>query len=178
MNKWIAAGAVALLWCTSAAAASPTGLYNYDARGRLTRVCNARPGDGELTNYTFDRADNRTAYSNEKVDIALAPESGIYSPNGNFLFWMQSDGNLVAYGNFGSGWAPLGWSTNTVGSGATVAYFQSDGNLVLYSQAGLPVWNSNTANYQCSRLAVANDGNVTITTPDGVVVFSTNTGGH
>jgi len=105
--------------------------YRYDVLGRLVQTCNAQPGDGELTSYAFDPGSNRQSYSNAKADIILIPNSGIYYPNRKFMLWMQPDSNLVVYGNFGSSWAPLGWSTNTVGSGAVLAYFQSDGNLVL-----------------------------------------------
>jgi YD repeat-containing protein len=152
--------------------------HSYDALGRLTSVCTAAPNDGEWTTYQYDAAGNRKAYSNAKVDIRLPAETAIFSPNGKFQFRMQADGNLVAYGDFGSGFTPLGWATNTVGSGATIAYFQSDGNLVLYTATGTPVWHSDTWTHHCSTLTVQNDGNVVIRNSQGVIVWATNTGGH
>lgn len=172
-----AAQAMALaICCVGVVSASPTALYQYDGQGRLTRACIARPGHGDLTRHTLDKAGNRTAYMNTKVDVALSPDSGIFSQNGNFVLWMQTDGNLVLYNKSGSGWVAV-WATGTTGSGAVVTHFQSDGNLVLYTQQGVAVWNSATGNNPCSELAVGDNGNVTITTPDGAVVWATNTGG-
>ena len=162
-----------------ARADAPNYHYKYDVQGRLAQVCTARPGDGELTRYSYDQASNRTSYNNQKVDLALTPESGIFSPDNRFLLWMQSDGNLVLYYRTGPGWswAPLGWATNTVGSGADIAYFQSDGNLVLYSPSGV-VWSTGNGGYPCATLQIANDGNLTIQTTDGAIAWSSNTGGH
>lgn len=90
---------------------------------------------------------------------------------------MQGDGNLVVYGNFGAGWTPLGWASNTVGSGATQASFQSDGNLVVYT-ASAAVWASGTSQSHCATLSVQDDGNVVIKDIAGQIVWQTNTGGH
>lgn len=152
--------------------------YRYDALGRLVQTCNALSGDGELTSYSFDPSDNRQTYANTKVDIVLTPNNGIASPNGKFLLWMQADNNLVAYGNFGSGWVPLGWATNTAGSGAALASFQSDGNLVLYTSAGVPVWGSHTDGNRCANITVHDDGNIVITSAAGATLWQTGTGGH
>ena len=153
-----------------AGSATPT-YYNYDAKGRVVQRCIAMPGDGELAKYTFDAADNRTNYANTKTDIALYAGQALYSPNGNVLIQMQSDSNLVIYVMTQSGWSPT-WATNTVGTGANVAYFQSDGNFVLYTPQGGSVWSSGTAGNPCSSLTVANSGQVTITNTSGTVVWS------
>lgn len=137
--------------------------HRYDALGRLVQTCNARPGEAELTNYSFDPSGNRQNYSNPNLDILLTPDSGIFSPNGKFVLWMQADNNLVANGNFGSGRVPLGWSTNTVGSGAVLAHFQSDGNLALYTSAGVSVWAAHTGGSRCANIAAHDDGNILIT---------------
>ena len=53
------AGAIALV--PVLAMASETVNYSYDAKGRLVQI--ARSGtinNGVVTNYTYDRADNRT----------------------------------------------------------------------------------------------------------------------
>ena len=148
--------------------------YSYDGNGRLIRVCNALPGDGERTDYALDAADNRQNYANVKTDIAIFPNSGVHSGDGRFELYFQPDGNLVLYRNDGSSL----WSSSTVGSGATQAYFQSDGNLVLYNQSGQSVWHSNTYNYPCAQLYVQNDGNAVIKSVDGQIVWQTGTGGH
>ena len=59
-NALVLAGA-ALAAAASAAIAAETIVYRYDARGRLVKV--ERSGtvnNNVVTNYTFDKADNRT----------------------------------------------------------------------------------------------------------------------
>lgn len=61
--------ALATVDASSAAMAAETVTYNYDARGRLVKV--ARSGtvnNGLVTDYTLDKADNRT-----KVKVTGAP---------------------------------------------------------------------------------------------------------
>jgi YD repeat-containing protein len=61
MRRWevaLAAGAIA--GATAAAIASETIVYRYDAHGRLVKV--ERSGtvnNGVITNYSYDKADNR-----------------------------------------------------------------------------------------------------------------------
>lgn len=57
----IVAGATVALVASTAAIASETIAYSYDARGRLTQV--ARSGsvnNGVTTTYAYDKAHNRT----------------------------------------------------------------------------------------------------------------------
>lgn len=151
--------------------------FTYDAQGRLTTSCDAAPDSGNLTVYHFDPAGNRQTYQHSRTDQTLALNAPVYSPNGKVQFVMQGDGNLVVYGNFGAGWTPLGWASNTVGSGATVAAFQSDGNLVVYTPSAA-VWSSGTYQSHCATLSVQDDGNVVIKDIAGQIVWQTNTGGH
>lgn len=62
MRRIIVSGcAIAALIASSAAAASETIVYTYDARGRLVQV--ARSGtvnNGVNTTYAYDKAHNRT----------------------------------------------------------------------------------------------------------------------
>ncbi|WP_286774593.1 hypothetical protein [Sphingomonas sp. 66-10] len=159
----------------SAPLAAEVTTYTYDAKGRITTACNAKPATGDLSRYRHDPADNRTSYSHIRTELTIPAETSIYSPNGKFMFRMQSDSNLVVYGNFGAGWTPL-WASNTVGTGATFAAFQSDGNLVLYGPSGA-VWASGTQ-YHCATLTMQNDGNVVIQDLLSNVLWSTGTGGH
>jgi hypothetical protein len=56
----IAAAGIALT-AVAAAEASETLTYSYDARGRLVRVQhNGSVNANVATNYTYDKADNRT----------------------------------------------------------------------------------------------------------------------
>jgi len=150
--------------------------YTYDAKGRVTSICDQRPSSGDLTTYRFDAADNRTLYQHSRTEQALPVGSAIYSPNGLYQFIMQGDGNLVLYRKSGSTWIAVGWATNTVGSGATVAAFQSDGNLVLYA-GSVAVWSTNTWQYHCATLAVQSDGNIVIRDVSGNIVWQSNTTG-
>jgi YD repeat-containing protein len=70
INLTSAALAVGLL-CSSAASATETITYTYDARGRLIKVVHT----GSVNNnnqacYTYDKADNRT---NVKTDVGSLP---------------------------------------------------------------------------------------------------------
>ena len=60
---------------------------------------------------------------------------------------MQWDGNLVFYGQVGTqeeNSTKAIWSSNTVGSTATLCAFQEDGNLVLYTDEHVAKWSSDT----------------------------------
>ena len=148
-----------------------TSYFTFDGRGRLTQRCAAlSSGEGELATYQLDHADNRSNYTNARTDVALYANQAIYSPSGNTELVMQGDSNFVLYRNTGSGWSPTWW-TNTVGTGASVAYFQSDGNLVLYTPQGMPVWWTGTQS-PCAGIAVTDGGKVTITNTSGAVIWS------
>jgi hypothetical protein len=57
----LAAAGIALAAMAAAAYASETLTYSYDARGRLVRVQhNGSVNANVSTNYTYDKADNRT----------------------------------------------------------------------------------------------------------------------
>lgn len=52
---------VAGLGCAAAAVASETVTYSYDNRGHLVKVVHSGSvNNGIVTNYTIDKADNRT----------------------------------------------------------------------------------------------------------------------
>jgi len=69
----VVAGFMAFGVLSSAALATETITYTYDARGRLIRVVHTDPTTPSLNNnqacYTYDKADNRT---NVKVDVGPA----------------------------------------------------------------------------------------------------------
>jgi hypothetical protein len=86
-------------------------------------------------------------------DQALTAGTGIYSPNGQYGFVLQTDGNLVLYGPTGAL-----WQTKTVGSGAQRAVMQGDGNFVLYRADNSVVWATRTSR-PGTWLQVQDDGN-------------------
>ena len=173
----IGALSLSMMLPSAVSAGANDATYTYDGLGRLTTACDATPVSGDLTVYRFDAAGNRQTYQHSNTAQIVPVGNAIYSPNGKIRFFMQGDGNLAVSGNFGAGWIPLGWASNTVGSGATEAAFQPDGNLVVYNASG-PVWDASTWHYHCATLSVQDDGNVVIRDVSGQIVWQTNTGGH
>src|SRR5690348_16651097 len=57
----------------------------------------------------------------------LSPGRYLVSPNGQYTFIMQTDGNLVLY----QGTTAL-WNSGTQGHAGATAIMQTDGNLVVY----------------------------------------------
>jgi hypothetical protein len=97
------------------------------------------------------------------ADLYLTPGQSVFSPNGQFQFTLQTDGNLVEYGPYGD--ALFGSGTN--GQPVIEAILQTDGNLVLYGPANSDgsadaLWASGTAGYMGDTLHVQDDGNVVI----------------
>ena len=64
MGRFILLGcAASALLISTAAAASETITYTYDARGRVKQVAHSgtpSSNNGVTTSYTYDKADNRT----------------------------------------------------------------------------------------------------------------------
>jgi hypothetical protein len=61
MIDWIIIGLAATATVVSAAWASETITYNYDARGRVVNVSHSGTVNANVSgNYSYDRADNRT----------------------------------------------------------------------------------------------------------------------
>lgn len=66
--------AAALASVSTAALASETITYSYDARGRLVRVVHSGTvNDGLSTTYTLDKADNRTSLTVNGASTAPSP---------------------------------------------------------------------------------------------------------
>lgn len=96
----------------------------------------------------------------------------ILSTNARYVLAMQSDGNLVLYGD---GYRPI-WHSGTYNTGANFAVMQGDGNLVLYRSNWTPVWASGTAGKGSSTFVAQDDGNAVIYTSDRSAAWSTQTG--
>jgi hypothetical protein len=102
---------------------------------------------------------------------ALWAGQQLVSPNGQYSLDMQTDGNLVIYGN---GKALWGSGTNGTGSN-NVLVMQSDGNLVIWS-GSTAVWGSGTnGSGSNNSLAMQNDGNLVVYTSTGHAVWGSNT---
>lgn len=157
----------------SAASATETIRYVYDARGALTHSYReSGPAAGFRADYSYDRADNRSNVNVQNVIRYLQAGEEMYSQDGRFRLIMQTDGNFVLY----QGYAAL-WHTSTSGSGANnLAAFQADGNLVVYNP-NQPVWSSGIYS-PGATLALQNDGNLVIYAINGQPLWASGTGGR
>jgi CHAP domain len=97
----------------------------------------------------------------------------LVSSGGQYTLIMQSDGNLVTYGN-----GCVIWASNTAGTGSgNYLAMQGDGNLVIYTSAGKPVWASNTAGTgNGNSLNMQVDGNLVVYTSAGKPVWASGAG--
>src|SRR5436190_1341726 len=92
----------------------------------------------------------------------LNPGQSIISPNGQYTFVYQNDGNLVVYGPRGEAL----WDSKTGGRPAGVCIMQDDGNLVIYGPFFVVIWGPPTVTlFPCTTL-FRSDGNVVIYAPD------------
>jgi len=98
----------------------------------------------------------------------------LVSPGGQYTLDMQTDGNLVVYGN-----GCVIWASGTAGTGSgDYLAMQGDGNLVVYTSAGKPVWASNTAGTGSGNyLDMQVDGNLVVYTSAGKPVWASGASG-
>ncbi len=87
----------------------------------------------------------------------LRPNDRRCSPNGQFHFTLQTDGNLVLY----AGDRAL-WAVGITSGASELARMQLDGNLVLRDGAQSALWSSRTHGNPGAYLAVENDGRAVI----------------
>jgi hypothetical protein len=93
----------------------------------------------------------------------------LLSPGGQYTLDMQTDGNLVVYGNGCVIWAS---GTEGTGNGDYLA-MQTDGNLVIYTSAGVPVWATGTeGSGSADYLAMQADGNLVVNTSAGQALWA------
>ncbi len=166
----------ATTWSSNSTATSPTlrvlpdgNVAVVDGAGthRWSSTTHGYPGssltlrdDGVLVVSVGDRtlwqSDQGIRYDRLLVNEGLRNDQYLYSPNHQFTFVMQGDGNLVLYRQGGA----AVWASGTSGADRHVV-MQSDGNLVIYGPAGV-VWASNTAGRDGATLRVQDDGVVVI----------------
>ncbi|BDZ52147.1 hypothetical protein GCM10025867_43880 [Frondihabitans sucicola] len=96
---------------------------------------------------------------------SLQPGKSIESSNGQYQLIMQTDGNLVVYGN--GRWI---WQTATQHNPGARLEMQADGNFVVYSKANKALWNTGTNGAGSSPKAVLqSNGDLQVVTSRGVV---------
>jgi len=97
----------------------------------------------------------------------------LISLNGQFILFMQKDGNLVLYGKKegGIGWEPK-WATRTNPLPNAKLVFQPDGNLVLYDENNKARWGSKTHGKGCTLVRIRDDGKLVILRDDDSLCFS------
>lgn len=108
-----------------------------------------------------------------KSGAFLSLGESISSKNGRAKFALQTDGNLVAYGDG----APLWAAGSGPGRGTYRAWMQTDGNFVIYIRGNRSIWDSGTAGNPGAYLKVQDDGNVVVYGPGGNALWSTETNG-
>lgn len=79
---------------------------------------------------------------------------------GRFRLVMQTDGNLVEYGDLAvyDQSERVYWQTRTAGNPGAFVVMQTDGNLVVYSAGGRPLWQSGTAGYTVVQAGLSSVG--------------------
>ncbi|MCA9342905.1 CHAP domain-containing protein [Candidatus Saccharibacteria bacterium] len=90
-----------------------------------------------------------------RVGQKMTANQYIESFNTTHVLMMQTDGNLVQYGD---GFKVL-WHTGTDGNPGAFAVFQTDGNLVVYAADGRPLWNSRPR-YGADKVILQDDGHL------------------
>lgn len=86
----------------------------------------------------------------------LNKDEYLLSTDGQSVFTIQQDGNIVLYSNFKPSWSL--WMPTS----ANRITMQSDGNLVMYNASNQAVWSSGTNGNPGARLTIQTDGNMVI----------------
>ena len=133
--------------------------------------CEGEDTENQACNFGVCSTES-VCYAGDTSFIALELGSSLTSPNGNYTFRMQQEGDLVLDCNGNSI-----WSSGTNGSVKGLA-FQDDSNLVIYSTEGTALWSSRTANTEGTMLQVQDDGNVVLYTDNLTMVWETDTVGR
>lgn len=108
--------------------------------------------------------------------LPVGATAALSSPNAQYTLRMQSDGNLVEYGN-----GSAVWSSHTSGNPGAYFTLQADDNAVVYSAAHKALWSSGTAKTgdTTGSLSIGSDGHVDIFSKPNVLRWqntpSTNT---
>jgi hypothetical protein len=122
---------------------------------------------------TVQTAEAAAGDSSLSAGQELQAGQDLVSPGGQYTLAMQTDGNLVVYGN-----GCVIWASNTAGTGSSnYLAMQTDGNLVIYTSASKPVWASNTAGTGSgNNLNMQVDGNLVVYTSAAKPVWASGAG--
>lgn len=164
----------AALWSTNTQGSAAHYAY-FQEDGNLVLYDNATGVTVPASN--FPTGTGQILCSNTNASKLFKGQS-LYSKNGWYRLWMQTDGNLVIYNKANR----VIWNTNTAGTSAHYAYFQADGNLVLYDNSsanggvGNPIWKSNNGQYPLWAgydWELANDGELILRRFNDTVLYRT-----
>jgi hypothetical protein len=128
--------------------------------------------------FVLGFANEAAADSILSTNERLYPGQMLVSPGCYYHLDMQTDGNLVIYGD-GRGASSTSdkWATNTVGRGA-YAVMQEDGNFVVYNLDGSAVWASGTSSSAGAYLNMQDDGNLVVYNSRNSALWSSGTAGE
>lgn len=117
-----------------------------------------------ISGYSLVAGHSLTAGNNI---YSAPPAQSIFS---QYELDMQTDGNLVVYGNTHA----VSWASGTNGTGShNRLTMQTDGNLVIYNSVGKALWASNTRGTgNANHLAMQDDGNAVVYTSSGKAVWA------
>lgn len=111
----------------------------------------------------------------------MYPNKPIYSCDGRFRLYLQSDSNLVlgksdSSGNFTIAvWATYGL---TIGKDGYTALMEVDGNFAYYDSKGKRIWHTNTAGNFGGYLRMHDNGNMAVYSKSGTKLWETDTGNY
>jgi len=126
------------------------------------------PSWNGLGSYTFRGGNVLTP------GMKLYPNQYILTNNAKAYLVLQSDGNLVLYGERGK----YLWDSGTAGQNVYRLVMQGDGNLVLYRANGTAAWHTGTYGRNGARLVLQDDGNLVIYSTTNVPLWYTKTNGR
>jgi cell wall-associated NlpC family hydrolase len=95
----------------------------------------------------------------------LVANQSLFSKSHEYVLMMQSDGNLVMYGQTAT------WTTHTSGNPGAWVAMQTDGNLVEYSAAGRALWDTQTNGKGGATLQITDSNNLAVTSPQSVIYW-------
>jgi outer membrane protein assembly factor BamB len=111
------------------------------------------------------------SFANSSLGIAktLYADQYLISNNGQYMLYMQYDGNLVLYRTSGEVlWSTGTYKVSSLQNGRARLVMQTDGNLVIYDQQNVARWSSKTAGLASIGiypfLRLQDDGNLVIYT--------------
>ena len=96
------------------------------------------------------------------------------SPNGQYIFRLQNDGNFVLY-KVASPTDKILWTSKTKNPYVWDVAMYEGGELVIEDSEYYPIWSTPTGGNPGAYLQLQNDGNAVIYSAKGVVLWSTNT---